>query len=76
VFVLLEFAFDFLLSLIIEVLLKCTGELLRFVFTLGRRKPTLQFWRRDQRPRLPELISASSLLGFLFWLAVLLCFMA
>jgi hypothetical protein len=75
-FAVIEFALDLLLSVFIEVLLNCTGELLRFVFTLGRRKPTLQFWRSNPRARLPELISASSLLGLFFWIAVLLCFMA
>ena len=72
----MEFALDLLFSLFIEIFLKSTGELLRFVFTLGRRKPSLQFWRSNPRPRLPELMNASSLLGLLFWIAVLLCFMA
>jgi hypothetical protein len=69
----IEFVLDLLFTLLIEVLLVCTGEVLRFVFTLGRRKPTLQFWRESPRARLPALMSASALVGFLFWVTVLLC---
>ena len=72
----IEFVLDLLFTLFIEVLLIGTGEVLRFVFTLGRRKPSLQFWRSNPRPRLPELMNLSLLMGLLFWIAVLLCFMA
>jgi hypothetical protein len=72
----IEFVLDLLFTLFIEVLLIGTGEVLRFVFTLGRRKPTLQFWKKSQLGHLPSLMSASALVGFLFWITVLLCLMA
>jgi hypothetical protein len=72
----IEFVLDLLFTLFIEVLLIGTGVVLRFVFTLGRRKPTLQFWKKSQLGHLPSLMSASALVGFLFWITVLLCLMA
>jgi hypothetical protein len=60
-------ALDLLFSLLFEVFLTWTGELLLSVLTFGKRKPTFRFWRKEPRARLPDLVSLSALIGLLFW---------
>jgi hypothetical protein len=61
---------ELLYSLFVEVLLVWTGELLRYGFTLGRRKPCLQFWQRGMASRVPVPVNPSLLPGLVFWIAV------
>ncbi len=65
-----EIALDLLFSVFLEIFLIWTGELLLFAFTLGKRKPTFRFWRKERRARLPDLLSLNALVGLLFWTAV------
>lgn len=64
---------ELLYSLFVEVLLVWTGELLRFGFTLGRRRPCFQFWSTGMDAGIREPVSASLLLGLVFWIIVLGC---
>jgi hypothetical protein len=61
-----EIMLDLLLSVILDLFLISTGELLLCVLTLGKRKPTFRFWKKEQA-RLPQLLSVSALVGLLFW---------
>ena len=63
--------FECLYSLFVEILLVWTGELLRFVFTLGRQKPCFRFWRTGSGAEGRQSLNASLLLGLLFWITVL-----
>jgi hypothetical protein len=67
-----EIALDLLLSVIFDLCLIWTGELLLCVFTLGRRKPTFRFWKEQPRSRLPDLLSLNALVGLLFWALICL----
>jgi hypothetical protein len=71
-----EIVLDLLFSVILDLFLIWTGELLLCAFTLGKRKPTFRFWRKEPRSRLPDLLSASALLGLLFWTLVGLWWLA
>jgi hypothetical protein len=62
---------EFLYSLFVDVLLVWTGEVLRFGFSMGRRKPCFRFWRTGTDPGGRESLNASLLLGLVFWIAVL-----
>ena len=65
---LVEIALDFLLSVVIDLFLIWTGEVLLWCFTLGKRKPAFRFWKKEQPSRLPDLLSVSALMGLLFWI--------
>jgi hypothetical protein len=65
-----EIALDLLFSVFLDLFLIWTGELLLCAFTLGKRKPTFRFWRKEPRSRLPDLLSFSALVGLLFWTTV------
>lgn len=64
---------ELLYSLFVEVLLIWTGELLRFGFTLGRRRPHFRFWSKGMNAGIREPVNASLLLGLAFWIIVLAC---
>lgn len=61
-----EIMLDLLLSVILDLFLISTGELLLCVLTLGKRKPTFRCWKKEHA-RLPKLLSVSALVGLLFW---------
>ena len=61
---------ELLYSLFVEVLLVWTGELLRYGFTLGRRKPCLRFWQSGISSQVAKPVNTSLLLGLVFWIAV------
>jgi hypothetical protein len=65
-----EILLDLLFSVIFELLLIGTGELLLCAFTLGKRKPRFRFWKKELRPRPPDLLSFSALVGVLFWTVI------
>jgi hypothetical protein len=67
-----EIALDLLFSVFLDVFLIWTGELLLCAFTLGKRKPRFRFWKKELRPRPPDLLSFSALVGVLFWMAIML----
>ena len=67
---LVEIALDFLLSVVIDLFLIWTGEVLLWCFTLGKRKPAFRFWKKEQRSSLPDLLSVSALVGLLFWIVI------
>ena len=67
-----EMTLDMLFSVVVDLLLIGTGELLLCAFTLGKRKPRFRFWSKELRQRPPELPSFSALVGLLFWMAVIL----
>jgi hypothetical protein len=71
-----EIALDLLISVIFDLCLIWTGELLLCVFTLGKRKPTFRFWREQPRSRLSNILSLNALVGLLFWIVVLLLCLA
>ena len=68
--VLVEITLDLLLSVVLDLFLIWTGEVLLWCFTLGKRKPAFRFWRKEQRSRLPDLLSVRALVGLLFWIGV------
>jgi hypothetical protein len=67
-----EITLDMLFSVVVDLLLIGTGELLLCAFTLGKRKPRFRFWRKELRQGPPELPSLSTLVGLLFWMAIVL----
>jgi hypothetical protein len=71
-----EIVLDLLFSAILDLFLIWTGELLLWAFTLGKRKTTFRFWRKEPRSRLPDLLSANALVGLLFWTVVGLWWLA
>jgi hypothetical protein len=70
VLALVEIALDLLLSVVLDLFLIWTGEVLLWCFTLGKRKPAFRFWTKEQRSRLPDLLSVRALVGLLFWTVV------
>jgi hypothetical protein len=62
-----EIALDWLFSVFLDLFLIWTGELLLCAFTLGKRKPTFRFWRKETRSRLPDFLRLNALVGLLFW---------
>jgi hypothetical protein len=67
-----EITLDMLFSVIVDLLLIGTGELLLCAFTRGKRKPRFRFWSKELRQSPPELTSLSALAGLLFWMAIVL----
>lgn len=68
---LLEGIVEILLRIIGGTFLFFTGELILFLFTLGKRTPT---WKRDQSEHLAKtflFMDISILIGFVFWIVVL-----
>ena len=71
-----EIMLDVLVSLMIDLFLISTGELLLCVFTLGKRKPTFRFWKKEPHSRPPDLLTLRALVGLLFWAVVGLWWLA
>ena len=67
-----EITLDMLFSVVVDLLLIGTGELLLCAFTLGKRKPRFRIWSKELRQRPPELPSLSALVGLLFWMTIVL----
>lgn len=65
-----EIMLDLLLSVFVDLFLIGTGELLLCAFTLGKRKPTFRFWRKDPSARMPDRLGFSMLLGLVFWVLI------
>lgn len=67
----LEVVLEWLLWALLDLLLIGTGEILRFVFTRGRYKPSLSHGKGGSP--FSGRCRASLGLGFVFWLAVSAC---
>ena len=61
---------ELLVCLVLEILLKWTGETLRFVFTLGRHRPTFGLLGMKGLTTNAYSSTASIVLGLLFWAVV------
>lgn len=58
-----------LFHVIFEIFFIGTGEMVLYVFTLGKRKPV---WKRETKKssaKLGILIDLSFIIGFIFWLS-------
>lgn len=70
---LLEGIIHVLFRFIVGIFFFSTGEIILFIFTLGKRRPT---WKRDQSEHPAKtflFIDISILIGFLFWILALSC---
>ena len=66
-----EFVVEYLLCAFLAVVLIGTGEILRFVFSLGRHTPRLRESPPGRRDLPSPLLHPSLWLGVVFWCAVL-----
>ena len=59
-----------LFHVIFEIFFIGTGEIILYVFTIGKRKPV---WKRETKgssAKLGVLIDLSFIIGFVFWLSL------
>ena len=67
-----EIAWDLLCSVVVDVLVIWTGELLLGALTLGRRRPVFAFGKRGEASSWTGRQRGSALVGLLFWMGVAL----
>lgn len=70
------FVFELLISLLLEILLKWTGETLRFVFSLGRHRPIFALLGIRGLFTNSSSSTASIGLGLVFWAVVVGAFIS
>lgn len=66
----LEGVIQLIFHVIFEIWFIGTGEIILYIFTLGKRKPV---WKRDTKgasAKLGILIEFSFIIGFIFWLSL------
>ena len=61
---------EFLLELIVDIVFIWTGEIVLFVVTFGRRKPSWNLHSREDAGRFVFLKGLNVWIGFAFWLLV------
>lgn len=65
-----EAILQLLFHVIFEIFFIGTGEIILYVFTIGKRKPV---WKRETKgssTKLGVLIDLSFIIGFVFWLSL------
>ena len=60
----------FMVRIVVEVLFAWTGEVILFVFTLGRHKPRWDLYASDRPIRFVVFSEVSTWIGIAFWLLV------
>jgi hypothetical protein len=65
-----EAIIEIVLEFIIDVVFMWTGEIVLFVVTFGRRKPSWDLHSREDAGTFVFLTEASFWIGFAFWLLV------
>lgn len=66
----IEWVIGLIFHVIFEIFFIGTGEIIFYIFTLGKRKP---IWKRDTKDssgKLGILIDLSFIIGFIFWLSL------
>jgi hypothetical protein len=63
--------FEFLFSLIFEIIFAWTGEVVLYVATLGRHKPRWDLYTKESPSRFVIFSEIAMWVGFLFWVGVL-----
>lgn len=66
----IEGIIQLLFHVIFEIFFIGTGEIILYVFTIGKRKPV---WKRETKgssAKLGVLIDLSFIIGFVFWLSL------
>ena len=56
-----------LFRIVVEVILFYTGEIVIYIFTLGRRKPRFNYYYDSDMSRFIIFTEISVWIGFLFW---------
>jgi len=66
----IEWIIQLIFHVIFEIFFIGTGEIILYIFTLGKRKPV---WKRDTKgssAKMGILIDLSFIIGFIFWLSL------
>ena len=66
-----EVILEFLFHLIIEVICFCTGEIVLYILTLGRKKPRWDYYADASPSKFIILTELSVLLGMAFWILLI-----
>lgn len=59
-----------LFHVIFEIFFIGTGEIILYVFTIGKRKPVWERETKGSSAKLGVLIDLSFIIGFVFWLSL------
>lgn len=60
----------FVVRIVVEILFVMTGEVILFVFTLGRHKPRWDLYTSERPVRFLVFSEVSGWIGIAFWLVV------
>ncbi|MCL1980996.1 MAG: hypothetical protein FWG62_07985 [Proteobacteria bacterium] len=64
----------FLLRIVLDVFIVITGEIVVFIFTIGKHKPRFDLYTKSKPWKFVLFSEMSGIVGLVFWIVVLLFF--